>query len=90
MLDGVLAEGFMQKRPAREKYEICIAKPYKRVMASIIMECSLLTALRFAGQVNDGFGSTPVIENPEPNFRKGSIPTSEAIAGSAESAPSDF
>jgi hypothetical protein len=30
-------------------------------------------------------GSTPVIENSEPNFRKGSIPNSEAIAGSAES-----
>jgi hypothetical protein len=26
----------------------------------------------------------PLIENFEPNFRNGSIPTSEAIAGSAE------
>jgi len=30
------------------------------------------------------FGSTQVIENSEANFREGSIPTSEAIAGSAE------
>src|SRR5205807_1941921 len=30
-------------------------------------------------------GPVPGLENSEPNFRKGSIPTSEAIAGSAES-----
>jgi hypothetical protein len=40
-------------------------------------------AVTRSDRLNDASAPTPVIENFEPNFRNGSIPTSEAIAGSA-------
>jgi hypothetical protein len=63
----------------------------KRERICVALEAvSLRPEIRCRGKVlyddlSADLDQLPVIENSDPNFRNGSIPTSEAIAGSAES-----